>query len=175
MKKLIIILFVVQFILVSCNSIRESAGVNRKNINEFEVIENPPLVIPPDFNLLPPEQIEEKNIEDVDTELAKEILFGLDEPNNDNENFSTMSEILNETNANDIDNNIRDQIDEEFANEKKFGIFEEDWKTEQDVLDSIKESERIRRNLLEGKSISEGEVPKSSQKIKSKKRRFFFF
>jgi hypothetical protein len=42
--------------LVSCSQIRESAGVNRKNIDEFKVVENPPLVIPPDFNLLPPEQ-----------------------------------------------------------------------------------------------------------------------
>ena len=32
--------------LVSCSQIRESAGVNRKNIDEFKVVENPPLVIP---------------------------------------------------------------------------------------------------------------------------------
>ena len=31
----------------------------RKNIDEFKVIENPPLVIPPDYNLLPPEQLSE--------------------------------------------------------------------------------------------------------------------
>ena len=65
--------------LASCSQIRESAGVNRKNIDEFKVVENPPLVIPPDFNLLPPEQLSEKNINDVEGELAKEILFGLDE------------------------------------------------------------------------------------------------
>ena len=31
--------------LVSCSQIRESAGVNRKNIDEFKVVENPPLVL----------------------------------------------------------------------------------------------------------------------------------
>ena len=38
--------------LVSCSQIRESAGVNRKNIDEFKVVENPPLVIPPNLDLL---------------------------------------------------------------------------------------------------------------------------
>ena len=65
--------------MVSCSQIRESAGVNRKNIDEFKVIENPPLVIPPDFNLLPPEQLRGKNIDNAESDLAKEILFGLNE------------------------------------------------------------------------------------------------
>ena len=63
MKKFIVILLFCQFILSSCSNVRESAGVNRKNIDEFSVIENPPLVIPPDFNLLPPDQLEEKNLD----------------------------------------------------------------------------------------------------------------
>ena len=81
--------------LVSCSQIRESAGVNRKNIDEFKVVENPPLVIPPDFNLLPPEQLSEKNINDVEGELAKEILFGLDEEGSDDTTqLSTMENII---------------------------------------------------------------------------------
>ena len=63
--------------LASCSQIRDSAGVNRKNIDEFKVIENPPLVIPPNFYLLPPEQLAEKNIDNLESELAKEILYGL--------------------------------------------------------------------------------------------------
>ena len=47
--------------------------------DRYNVVENPPLVIPPNFNLLPPDQIESKDIDDTDSELAKEILFGLDE------------------------------------------------------------------------------------------------
>ena len=38
--------------LVSCSQVRESAGVNRKSIDEFNAIENPPLVIPPDLDLV---------------------------------------------------------------------------------------------------------------------------
>ena len=119
MKKFIVILLFCQFILSSCSTVRESAGVNRKNIDEYKVVENPPLVIPPDFNLLPPEQLEKKNIEDAESELAKEILFGLEESNlNADLPTSTMEEILKEIKEDAANDSIRQQIDEEFANEK---------------------------------------------------------
>ena len=62
--------------LNSCSSVRESAGVTRKSFDEYVVVENPPLVIPPDFDLIPPDQLEERNIDNVESELAKEILYG---------------------------------------------------------------------------------------------------
>ena len=37
------------------------------------------LLFPPDFNLLPPDQLEDKNLDNEESELAKEILFGLDD------------------------------------------------------------------------------------------------
>ena len=61
MKKIISIVIISILFLTSCNTVRDSAGVNRKVIDEYSVIENPPLVIPPNFNLLPPEQMESKN------------------------------------------------------------------------------------------------------------------
>ena len=70
--KYFIILSVV-LTLNACSNVRDSAGVTRKSIDEFQVVENPPLVIPPDFNLLPPDQLEEKNIDDEEKELAQEI------------------------------------------------------------------------------------------------------
>ena len=79
MKYSCLILITASLFLSSCSTVRKSAGVTRKSLDEFKVVENPPLVIPPDFNLLPPEQLEKKNIDDVETELAQEILFGLDE------------------------------------------------------------------------------------------------
>ncbi len=180
MKIFFLVILFSQVFLFSCSKVRESAGVNRKNLDEFKVIENPPLVIPPDFNLLPPEQLSEKNIDEVESELAEEILFGLDETNsNFNENISTMEKILLQTKANDLDSNFRNEFDEEFSNEKSSSIYQIGWEEEVEVLDAIKESERIRKNLLEGESISKGEVPILNQEIKTnknkKKKRFFFF
>ena len=178
MKYLCLILIITSLFLSSCSTVRKSAGVTRKSLDEFTVVENPPLVIPPDFNLLPPEQLEKKNIDDVETELAQEILFGLDEnlENNEYEKLSIMNQILESTEANSIDSSIRNEIDEQFANEMNTdNIYQTEWESEIEVLDAIKESERIRNQLIQGKSIAEGEVPTTIQKIKRKKKRFFFF
>ena len=77
-EKISFIIIISNLLLLSCNTVRDSAGVNRKVIDEYKVVENPPLVIPPNFNLLPPEQIASKSVENTDSDLAKEILFGLE-------------------------------------------------------------------------------------------------
>ena len=178
MKYFLLIIILFQVFLSSCSKVRESAGVTRKSLDEFSVVENPPLVIPPDFNLMPPEQLEEKKLNNVEKELAKEILYGLENSENSNlEAQSTMNQILDATEANEIDTNIRNEIDEQFANEKNSEtIFSLEWETENEVLDAIKESERIRNQLMKGESLSDGEVPTKIKKTKiKKKKRFFFF
>ena len=83
--------------LNSCSKIRESAGVTRKSIDEFQAVENPPLVIPPDFNLTSPDKLKNKNLANVEKDLAEEILFGLEEENknkNNIDNSSTINTIL---------------------------------------------------------------------------------
>ena len=178
MKYFVLIFIIISLFLSSCSKIRKSAGVTRKSLDEFQVVENPPLVVPPDFNLLPPNQLEKKNIDDVETELAQEILFGLDESleNNENKKLSVMNQILESTDANSFDSSIRIEIDEQFANEiNTDSIYEVEWENEIEVLDAINESERIRNQLIQGKSIAEGETPVTTTKTKKKKKRFFFF
>ncbi len=175
MKKFLILLLLSSLFIVSCSKVRESAGVNRKNIDEFSVIENPPLVIPPDFNLLPPDQLEEKNLDKAESGLAKAILFGLEDQNdNNNSELSTMENILSKSNADETDDSIRDEIDEQFASEKR--SISKSWDDEMEILDSINESERIRKKLLNNETESNEEAP--TVKIKNpnkKKKRFFFF
>ena len=175
MKKILILLLLSSVLVVSCSKVRESAGVNRKNIDEFTVIENHQLVIPPDFNLLPPDHLEEKNLDKAESDLAKEILFGLEgETNNDNSELSTMENILSESNADETDDSIRNEIDEQFASEKS--SISKSWDDEMEILDSISESERIRKKLLNNDTESNEEVPKIKvKKTNKKKKRFFFF
>ena len=177
MKNLFLYILIIIITLSGCSKVRESAGVNRKIIDEFQVIENPPLVIPPDFNLLPPDQLQEKKIEDIEEELAQDILFGLNEKETKKEEqLTTMNQILIKTNALEILPNIRKEIDEDFANEiNSNGIFQINWENEIEVLDAIKESERIRNNIFENKSITEGDVKTKTKKIKNKKKKRFFF
>ena len=178
MKNFFLIFIITTLFLSSCSTVRKSAGLTRKSIDEFKVVENPPLVIPPNFNLLQPKQLEKKNIDDVEKKLAEEILFGLDENlgNNKNEKISVMNQILESTDANSVDSNIRNEIDEQFSSEMNTNsIYQIEWENEIEVLDAIKESERIRSQLIQGKSITEGETPTTMQKTQKKKRRFFFF
>ena len=164
MKKIIITLIVTSLFLMSCSSIRDSAGVSRKVIDEYTVVENPPLVIPPNFNLLPPEQIESKDIEDVDSELAKEILFGLENSEkNETVDNSLINEIIKETQAEEVDKNIRETINQEFAGEKS------------SLEDEITfESEEELEAAIEATKKNENKDKKTSKKEKKKKRFFFF-
>ena len=165
MKKILPIIIIFSFILSSCNAVRESAGVNRKVIDEYSVIENPPLVIPPNFNLLPPEQIKSKDIEDTESELAKEILFGLDNDETQTEkSVSVLKEIIDITEANEVDENIRDTINEEFSGQKSSINDETVFKNEEELNKAIQATESNIQNTNEG-----------SIKKEKKKKRFFFF
>ena len=177
--KIIYFFFLSLFVILSgCSKIRDSAGVSRKSIDEFQIVENPPLVIPPDFNLIPPDQLKEKNIKDVDKDLAEEILFGLNkQETNDESKISTINTILLKAEAVGVSPEIREEIDSEFSFEiKTESIFGIEWENEIEVLDAIKESERIREKNFYEKPISEGDVPTMIKKTKNKKqKRFILF
>ena len=160
-------------VLNACSSVRESAGVTRKTIDEFQVVENPPLVIPPDFTLSPHDQLEEKNIDNIESELAEEILFGLvDKSINVQSQPSTMNQIISELDDLEISSSIREEFDKEFAQELQTSeILQDNWENEIQILDAIKESERIRNNKFERESIAKGEIPTETKKIKIKKKK----
>ena len=85
-----------------------------------------------------------------------------------------MENILSKSNADETDDSIRDQIDEQFASEKR--SISKSWDDEMEILDSITESERIRKKLLSNDTESNEEVPKVNlKKPNKKKKRFFFF
>ena len=177
-KSLNLIIIVLAISLNSCSKLRESAGVTRQSLDEFKVVENPPLVIPPDFNLVAPDKLQQKNIDDVENELAKEILFGLDDKEQSKDKqLSTMNQILVKTDAMNVSSTIREEIDASFANVMKTDdVFQLEWENEIEVLDAVKESERIRNNAFNKKELLEGDVPTQKKKVKiKKKKRFFFF
>ena len=88
-----------------------------------------------------------------------------------------MNTILNKTDALNVSDDIRVDIDENFAAKKKTNnIFKIEWEDEQEILDAVNESKRIREKSFEGESIAEGVVPIKKEKTKiKKKKRFIFF
>ena len=165
MKKIFLVIITSILILSSCGTVRDSAGVNRKVIDEYSVIENPPLVIPPDFNLLPPEQISSKDILDTDNELAKEILFGLEDTETLTEsNTSLINEIINKTEADEVDDSIRDSINEEFAGEKS--------STDDETI--FNNEDEINKAIIDTEDKNSNNKNQNGKKEKKKKRFFFF-
>ena len=165
MKKIFLVTITSILILSSCGTVRDSAGVNRKVIDEYSVIENPPLVFPPDFNLLPPEQISSKDILDTDNELAKEILFGLEDTETLTEsNTSLINEIINETEADEVDDSIRDSINEEFAGEKS--------STDDETI--FNNEDELNKAIIDTEDKNSNNKNQNGKKEKKKKRFFFF-
>ena len=165
MKKIFLVIITSILILSSCGTVRDSAGVNRKVIDEYSIIENPPLVIPPDFNLLPPEQISSKDILDTDNELAKEILFGLEDTETLTEsNTSLINEIINKTEADEVDDSIRDSINEEFAGEKS--------STDDETI--FNNEDELNKAIIDTEDKNSNNKNQNGKKEKKKKRFFFF-
>ena len=116
--------------------------------------------------MLPPDQIESKDIDDTDSELAKEILFGLDEESDEtpSEN-SVIDNILKETEADQVDNSIREDLDGNSEDE----ISQDNTDVESENIEEPKKKKRFFffNSKEENEDDEEGE-PK-------KKKRFFFF
>jgi PBP1b-binding outer membrane lipoprotein LpoB len=173
--KIIITVITIFLLLNGCSKVRESAGVTRKNIDEYKVVENPPLIIPPDFNLISPNKLEGKNIDEADRQLAKEILFGLDENRDVSiKKNSVINEILLESGALEAKDSIREEVDQGIAREidtKDLSL--DNWENEIEILDALKESECIRnKNFLKEKP-PECINPIKIEKIKKKKKKRF--
>ena len=80
-----------------------------------------------------------------------------------------------ETEAENISNDIRDEIDETYAKETNTkGILNNDWNDEIEILDAIKESERLRNKNFGIEESQNEEIPIQKQKVKKKKRFIFF-
>jgi len=152
------------FFLKSCGKIRESAGVGRTVPDEYNIAKNPPLVLPPDYNLLPSdEMIKRKNLNS-DSDLTKEILFGLDEKDDSIETASSSSvveSILEKSGAYSVSSDIRTQIDEDFkkVSSKKYAFTGDKYLREEEILDAVAESERIRENIFNNNNILDGDIP----------------
>ncbi|GAA0529071.1 hypothetical protein FHS83_002386 [Rhizomicrobium palustre] len=64
--------------LAGCDTIRNAAGMDKSAPDEFAVTTKAPLVIPPDFNLLPPRPGAVPTNQVEPTEAAEDALFGND-------------------------------------------------------------------------------------------------
>ena len=60
--KFIVSLFLIFFLLNGCDRAKETLGLYKYKPDEYEVATNPPLDIPPDFDVVSPEEIKKRKL-----------------------------------------------------------------------------------------------------------------
>jgi hypothetical protein len=155
--------------LPACSGVRDSLGLSKQAPDEFAVVSNAPLTLPPDFSLRPPTPGARRPQETPIREQAAETLF------QDNQLAGTESTgelaLLQQADALETDPNIRLVVDREFSlfvNERD-DFFESllFWREEQalgDAVDARAEQQRLQENAALGQAVTTGETPTIERK-----------
>lgn len=168
--KSLLMLGLIPFALGACSNAKEQLGLERKSPDEFAVVKRAPLEMPPGFNLRPPSPGAPRPQEKSSDMQAKAAILGEDETQVVPSGGQTTSEALlvQQAGAQYIDPDIRAKVDQETLEtrddnrpvaEKLLGIVGADSEPPATVVNATKESERIQKNMEEGKPVTEGETP----------------
>jgi len=148
--------------LSGCSDIRQAFGLQKTVPNEFDVVANAPLAIPPDFNLRPPSPGAAPTQGESPTAEAKQTIFrAAGEPAaaaNDDVNLSPgESDILKSAGATGEQGSIRDVVNAEAAESHPFDksfvdrlvFWRQSKKAQKELLDPVKETARLEQTNRE--------------------------
>lgn len=139
-----------------CSQVKTAFGLEKQVPNEFDVVQNAPLAIPPDFNLRPPRPGAAPTQGESPTVQAKETIFraagdkgpmsGADAKLSPGED-----DILRAAGANGAPGDIRQVINQEDAEGHPFDksfvdrvmFWRQDKQAQKEVLDPVKETARL--------------------------------
>lgn len=153
-------------LLGGCSGVKDSLGITKDSPDEFTIIKRAPLEIPGDLVLPPPTPGAPRPQEQTANAQAKQAVFGQGSSAAAQTSQGEQG-LLQRTQANQVDPNIRYTIDAEAAAiaerekpvaQKLLGIVK-DTPAPASVVDAKKEAERIKKNAAEGKPVTEGETP----------------
>jgi hypothetical protein len=161
--------------LTACEKTKEQFDFSKKAPDEFQVTTRAPLEMPPEFSLRPPRPGAPRPQEDSAKEEAKQAVFG-ERAVQTSETQSELSQgeaiLLQKSGVNAIDPNIRDKVDAEsakLAEESKstvdriLGKAGRKTDVKAEVVNPVKEAERIKQNKESGAPITEGETPTTTR------------
>ncbi len=163
-----ILIIAVLLSLTGCNVVKRELGVDRNSPDEFMVVKQAPLTMPPDYTLRPPTTQEEMPLAAAASGTARQAVLG--STSAPVTKGAAETALLDKLGAGLADADIRRRIDEEngilsFNNRtvaEKL-IFWDDEKPADNipssVVDPAAEAARIKKNQAEGKPITDGAVP----------------
>lgn len=161
--------------LSACDSVKRTISGAKRAPDEFAVYKRPPLSLPPDYGLRPPEPGRERVVEDTPRDQARSVLLRREVKAENLGNATPgVVALLDKTGANTANPDIRKVVDEE-----TLALSEEDkrlidklifWKDEKEfqgtVVDAAKEQRRLLETQALGKPINEGKTPEIVRKDK---------
>ncbi len=153
-------------VLGGCSGLSEALGLKRQNPpDEFQVVTNLPLSIPPDFTLRPPDPNAPDPTIEAPAQQAREALVGATGAPVVTGSAAEQA-LLNQAGASDVDPSIRAILsaesrvsDEDSGGLADYLLFWQDDGPSGSVLNAAAEAERISANQARGAPINEGETP----------------
>jgi len=152
-------------LLSACNpaEVKDTLGITKKAPDEFRVVSRPPLSVPPEFSLRPPQEGTPPGPSAAESQARGLVTAGSGDTavtpvSSGGVPTTAESQFLSRTGADRADSNVRDEIYEETAKPKEKEWWEswtlwEDPKNKQpedDVVNAAKEAERIKQNKEAG-------------------------
>ncbi|MGH6990550.1 MAG: DUF3035 domain-containing protein [Stellaceae bacterium] len=154
-------------VLSGCNGFRAALGLQKDVPNEFDIVNNAPLAVPPDFNLRPPQPGAPPSQRVSSTVEAKETIFRAGGgtgplPSTDDQLTTGERDLLVQAGAQKTPPNIRRLVNQEADSTHPFGngfvdrlIF---WRhpkaNDKGVLNPVKEEARLRREKAAQTTVS---------------------
>lgn len=162
-------------LLAGCGGgLTETLGLGRSMPDAFAVVDRPPLSLPPDYTLRPPEPGKPRPQEINMTQRASQILLGADQPKAQGRSAGEES-LLNAAGSAQADPHIRDVVDREEAQRVVASKTLIDsllvWRNNQPpaaTVDAAAERERIQKAKADGAPVNQGATP-----VIEKQKRFF--
>jgi hypothetical protein len=155
--------------LAACSSgtVKDTLGLNRASPDEFRVMSRPPLSIPPDFTLRPPDATQAGPGQLPASAQAQSLVTGGAAPAKPTaKTTSADAEFLKAAGATQADPNVRHELVEEntVVQQKQedsnwWDILSTNPPKKDTVVNAGKEAERIETNSDSGKPVTEGDTP----------------
>jgi hypothetical protein len=157
-------------LLGACETIRDVTGQNKRAPDEFQVVRQAPLVLPPDYSLRPPQPGTARPQELQPRDQARAALGGRGTPTRGSAAVGATageSNLLTQAKATDPDPDIRRKVNEEFTQLSDRGSGFVDrlmfWRKPADptgpAVDPARESQRIREAQASGAAPAGEGVP----------------
>ena len=164
----VLLVFIAALGLTGCSGLRSALSNAKHPPDEFAVYQRPPLSLPPDYGLRPPEPGKERPAAYTPSEQAESAMLNRPVQRQDlGPATPGLQDLLQETGANKADPNIRQEVDQEtlaLSDEDKRLIdklifWVDDKQYPGTVVDAAKEQRRLLETQALGQPINKGKTP----------------